>query len=101
MVSPIKAIKKIPSRYYIIGGYVLAMAFLLSWSHRPPFPMAALQEKVWSYRDLYAPFEFRVYQEGGEKSDSLNTFLVQGQFVFRREEPPFYIMLPRWKRKFP
>jgi putative nucleotidyltransferase with HDIG domain len=85
MVSPIKAIKKIPSRYYIIGGYVLAMTFLLSWSHRAPFPLAALQEKVWSYRDLYAPFEFRVYQEGGEKSDSLNTFLVQGQFVFRRD----------------
>ena len=72
-------------RSIIIGGYVLATAALLSWPYRSPFPLSALEEKVWQHGDLYAPFEFRVQQEGHETTDALIAPGWAGHLVFRRD----------------
>ena len=69
-------------RYVIIGGYILVTAALLSWPYRSPFPLSALQEKVWQYGDLYAPFSFRVEQEESEAATAPTS---PGQLVFRRD----------------
>ncbi len=84
MVSPANVSKKIPLRYLLIAGYVVATALLLLWPHQPPFSLSSLQEKIWSHRDLYAPFDFWIYQET-EEGQGLPQYLSYGQLVFRRD----------------
>ena len=73
------------ARYLIISGYVVATAILLLWPRRTPFSLSSLQEKIWSHRDLYAPFDFRVSREIGDAQNISDSALAHSQFIFRRD----------------
>jgi putative nucleotidyltransferase with HDIG domain len=71
-------------RYLIVGSYIIATAILLSWHQRPPFSLSALNEKIWGYRDLYAPFEFQVLK-GHSEGTTQDSLWQSVRFLFRRD----------------
>jgi len=77
--------KKPLTRYLLVAGYVVATAMLLLWPRRTPFALSSVQEKIWSHRDLYAPFDFRVLREASDTQSFSDSALAYGQFVFRRD----------------
>ncbi len=82
----ITKLKKTPlMRYLLISGYVVATAMLLLWPRRAPFSLSSLEEKIWSHRDLYAPFDFRVLRDASNTQSFSDSAVAYGQFVFQRD----------------
>jgi putative nucleotidyltransferase with HDIG domain len=68
-----------------IALYVAASsAFLLQW-HTPPYLLPLEEGEIWPYRDLFAPFEYRVYKTSAEKAEEIDSLVEYYSLVFRKD----------------
>lgn len=61
------------------------MSAFLGWWTRPLFLSVYREGEVWLHRDLFAPFEFRIFKSSEEAAEELDSLIHRYTLVFRKD----------------
>ncbi|MCX8112076.1 MAG: HDIG domain-containing protein [Bacteroidia bacterium] len=65
--------------------YAGGMSVFLGWWTRPLFLSPYREGEVWLHRDLFAPFEFRIFKSPEETAEEMDSLVQRYTLVFRKD----------------
>ncbi|MCX7606933.1 MAG: HDIG domain-containing protein [Bacteroidia bacterium] len=68
-----------------ISVYVAGSSSFLLWWHTPPYLTPYKVGEIWPHRDLFAPFEFKVYKSSEERAEEMDSLVQHFSLVFQKD----------------